>query len=1041
MNDNIATGSAPSTGGLIAYFAANSVAANLMMVFLIIAGIIAGSQLAVRNWPEFSPGVISITVPSPGSSAEEVFKDINQFLEKAVVGIDGVDRVESIAKDNVGYVEITVETFSDAKDVLDDVSNAVVALESFPPLNADKPEIELTRNVSPVMTIAVYSSNRTENELRREAERLQNHLLALPGVTLVGITGSRDREISIELDEVNLRRHGLDIRDLAKVIRSNSLNLSFGNLRSSAGDISLNIIAKRNVGEDFGNIPLITRLNGTVVRLEDVAKIRDSFVDERVSTELDGVPAIFVQVDAATDHSQLGIRNTVKDFLAGYDLSEGINQIIWDDDAANTFDNLRGIIDNAIIGAVLVFLCLAAVFDLRSAFWITLGIPLSFIGSLVLFHPAGLTLNQGTLFAFFLLIGIVVDDAVVVGESIIAHRKKGISGLEASISGARMVFGPLFVGAITTLLALFPLMFIDTGIGQVVKVIPVVAAFVLAISLLEAFLILPAHLANDKPWSAPPLSNWQRAVRNYLDKLRDTVVLSTASWAVRNSWLALLLTIFLIVGAFLLLRFETIPVVFADGREGINNTIRVEITMPAGTPFAITEKMADHFREAALMVNEEYEGKAIKSISTVVGSILTTRSDENDRYGENIAMVNAQLFDKENRSAEILEIEKAWRQFVGQTDQIENVEYFTTVIKTKPNLSYSLRHEDFAVLQDAAASIQAEMANISGIFDIKDNLKYGNRQFEIQITPEGEVAGFTPANIGTQLRARLYGLEVQRLQRGNEEIKVIVNYPEQSRTSISDLSNIRLDRPGKGQVPLSAIARIVEKQELEEITQLDGSRVVYVNAKADTATITPRNARKLLENGIVKDLTEKYPDLIIDRAGSALDERDTLNTLILLVPLSLLAIYLLMAAFLRSYWKPIIAAAGIPLTFVGAVLAHLILGWNFTFISIFGIIAASGVVVNDGLVLLDRYESIRRESPSLPAVAALVSATRLRFRPVLLTSLTTVLGLSPLLYERSDVLLHMVPFAASILGGLIMSGLYVLFLMPAMVMIVEGRDE
>ncbi|MYE36980.1 MAG: efflux RND transporter permease subunit [Rhodobacteraceae bacterium] len=671
----------------------------------------------------------------------------------------------------------------------------------------------------------------------------------------------------------------------------------------------------------------------------------------------------------------------------------------------------------------------------------TLGIPLSFIGSLVLFHPAGLTLNQGTLFAFFLLIGIVVDDAVVVGESIIAHRKKGISGLEASISGARMVFGPLFVGAITTLLALFPLMFIDTGIGQVVKVIPVVAAFVLAISLLEAFLILPAHLANDKPWSAPPLSNWQRAVRNYLDKLRDTVVLSTASWAVRNSWLALLLTIFLIVGAFLLLRFETIPVVFADGREGINNTIRVEITMPAGTPFAITEKMVDHFREAALMVNDEYEGKAIKSISTVVGSILTTRSDENDRYGENIAMVNAQLFDKEDRSAEILEIEKAWRQFVGQTDQIENVEYFTTVIKTKPNLSYSLRHEDFAVLQDAAASIQAEMADISGIFDIKDNLKYGNRQFEIQITPEGEVAGFTPANIGTQLRARLYGLEVQRLQRGNEEIKVIVNYPEQSRTSISDLSNIRLDRPGKGQVPLSAIARIVEKQELEEITQLDGNRVVYVNAKADTATITPRSARKLLENGIIKDLTEKYPDLIIDRAGSALDERDTLNTLILLVPLSLLAIYLLMAAFLRSYWKPIIAAAGIPLTFVGAVLAHLILGWNFTFISIFGIIAASGVVVNDGLVLLDRYESIRRESPSLPAVAALVSATRLRFRPVLLTSLTTVLGLSPLLYERSDVLLHMVPFAASILGGLIMSGLYVLFLMPAMVMIVEGRDE
>ena len=1041
MNDNSTNGRAPATSGLIAYFAANSVAANLMMVFLIIAGIIAGLQLAVRNWPEFAPGVISITVPSPGSSAEEVFKDVNQFLEKAVVGIDGVERVESIAKDNIGYVEITVDTFSDIKDVLNDVSNSVSALESFPPLNADKPEIKLSRNVSPVMTIALYSSNRTENELRREAEILQNHLLALPSVTLVEITGSRDREISIELDEVNLRRHGLDIRDLAKVIRSNSLNLSFGNLRSSAGDISLNIIAKRNVGEDFGNIPLITRLDGTVVRLEDVAKIRDNFVDERVSTELDGLPAVFVQVNAATDHSQLGISNTVKEFLAGYDHSDGVNQVIWDDDVANTVDNLRGILDNAIIGAVLVFVCLAAVFDLRTAFWITLGIPLSFIGSLALFHPADLTLNQGTLFAFFLLIGIVVDDAVVVGESIIAHRKEGVSGLEASISGAQMVFGPLFVGGITTLLALLPLMFIDTGVWQVIKVIPIVAAFVLAISLLEAFLILPAHLSNDKPWSAPPLSNWQRTVRVYLDKLRDTVVISTASWAVRNCWLALLLTVFLITGAFLLLRFEIVPIVLTDGRDGANNNIRVEITMPAGTPFAVTEKMVEHFRDAALMVNDEFEGKAIKSISTVVGSILTTRSDDDDRYGENIALVNAQLFDKEKRNAEILEIERAWRQFVGQIDQVENVEYFTTLVKTKPNLSYSLRHDDLAVLQDAAASIQAEMRNISGIFDITDNLKLGNRQFEIQITPEGEVAGFTPAIIGTQLRARLYGIEVQRLQRGNEEIKVIVNYPEQSRSSISDLRNIRLDRPGVGQVPLSAIARIVEKQELEEITQLDGSRVVYVHAKADMATITPRKARNLLENGIVKELSAKHPDLVIDRAGAALDERDTLETLRILVPLSLLAIYLLMAAFLQSYWKPFIAATGIPLIFVGAVLAHLILGWNFSFMSIFGIIAASGVVVNDGLVLLDRYGSIRKKSPSIPAVAALVSATRLRFRPVLLTSLTTVLGLSPLLYERSDVLLHMVPFATSILGGLIMSGLYVLFLMPALVMIFEGRNE
>ena len=1041
MNNDIARKSTSSSGGLIAYFAANRVAAHILIVFLIIAGIIAGSQIAIKNLPEFSPRKINVTVPLPGSSAEEVLEDINLFLEEAVVGIKGVDRVESIAKDNIGLVRIILETFSDPNEVLDDLANAVRSIDGFPPVNAEQLEIKLQRITDQVLTIALYSSNATEGELRSEAEELKKQLLSLSGVTIVEIDGGREREISIELDEEALRKHRLNINDISRKIQSNSLNLSLGNLRTSAGDISLNIIAKRNVGDDFRNIPLITRLDGTVVRVEDVAVIRDSFVDERVTSELNGLPVIFVKVEAESNHSEQEISNTVKEFLAGYKPSERISLEIWYDNAATTIDNLVGVLDNAIVGIVLVFLCLVMVFDLRAAFWITLGIPLSFIGALILFQPAGLTLDLGTLIAFFLLIGIVVDDAVVVGESIIAKRKEGMSGLEASIAGARMVFGPLFVGALTTILALLPMLFIDTGLWQIIKVFPIVAAFVLAISLFEAFLILPAHLSKEKPWSAPPLSHWQSSVRKFLDRIRDTVVMSTASWAVRNSWFSLLIMLFLILGAILILRFETVPLVIGDGQEGKTNTIRVEITMPSGTPFEMTEKMADYLRDAAQKTNDEFDGKAIRSISSVVGSIQSTRADEDDIYGENIAMLVAQLYSKDQRDADVVEIEKTWRKFAGQLNQVEKIEYITTIVKAKPNLAYSLRHDNFEVLKTAAESIQNEMGRISGIINISDNMKLGNRQFEIQLSPEGEVAGFTPANIGIQLRARLYGIEVQRIQRDGEEIKVIINYPEQNRRSISDLNNIRLDRPGGGDVPLSAVAKIFEKQELEEITKLDGKRVVYVHAKADSAKITPRRARNLLENGIVKELNELYPGLIIDRHGAALDERHTLETLFFLVPLSLLAIYLLMAGYLQSYWKPIIAATGIPLTFVGAVLAHLLLGWNFTIMSFFGIIAASGVVVNDGLVLLDRYGWIRRESPNLPAIAALTSAIRLRFRPVFLTSLTTVLGLSPLLYERSDILLYLVPFAASIIGGLIMSSFYVLFLMPAMVMIVEGRKE
>ena len=1030
-----------SSGGLIAFFAANPVAANLIKVFLILAGLIVGSQLAIQSWPEFTPRTIMVTVPSPGSTADEIYEDINRRIEVAIVGINGVSRVASTARENVGHIEITLETFADNLAVLEDVANAVGALERFPPISADRPEIELVHVSDPVMTIALYSQTASEDVLRSEAEELQSHLLNLPNVTIVEVSGSRDREISIELNEVDLQRHGLNYSTIAQAINANSINFSLGDLHTTAGVISLKVLAKKSVGDDFRNIPIIERLDGSVILLEDVATIRDSFVDDPVITELDGLPAIYLRVDASSDQSIRDIRNTVKNYLNDYKPAHGVNQVIWEDNVTVKVDRLRSILSNGAIGILLVFLCLVAVFDLRSAFWITLGIPLSFIGSLAFFPLADLTLNIGTLVAFFLLIGIVVDDSVVVGESIISQRKKGITGLEASISGARMVFGPLFVGAITTLMAFMPLIFVDVGAWRVVNVIPIVVAIVLAISLIEAFLLLPAHLANDKPWSAPPLSNWQRNIRQILKRLRDTVVTSTASWAIRNSWMTILLAVILLIGSIMLLRYDSVPIVLGDGQEGSTNTIRVEIILPSGTPFGKTEKVVEHIREAGLLANRELDGKAISSISTVVGSIFSNRPEEDDNYGENIAMVYAQLYNNDSSIAELNQIKSTWKKFIGKIDQAEKIEFISTQIDPIPNVAYSLRHDSIEIMEMAAAEIQKEMRTIPGIYDISDNLKKGNRHFEIQLTPEGIAAGFTPATLGAQIRSRLYGIEAQRIQRGHEELKVVINYPIQNRGSVSDLSDIRVVRPGGGKVPLSAVASITEKRDLYELARLDNHQVVYVNAKADLAIITPRRARNFLESEVIKNLSEQYPGLLIERDGAALNEQEIVDLFKILVPLTLLAIYLLMAAFLRSYWKPIISVAGIPMAFVGAVLAHWILGWNFTFMSIFGVVAVSGVVVNDGLVLLDRYGWIRKENPTIPAIAAVVSATRLRFRPVLLTSLTTVLGLLPLLYERSSALQFIVPFVTSMLGGLILSGLFVLFLMPSMVMIVEGKHE
>ncbi|MCY3753212.1 MAG: efflux RND transporter permease subunit [Alphaproteobacteria bacterium] len=1046
MSSNDAGGGAGGTGtpvprGPIAWFAANPVAAKLLMVFLIAAGAIAGSQLVVQNYQKFDLRRVSVTIPAPGSSPREVQEDIVRRVEEAIVGISGVSRVVGTAKEGIGLIDVELETFADDEAVLNDVKSAIDSIENFPPPTAEQPKVSLPRWRNDVVTIAVSSASATEAGLRLAAENLRDSLLALPNVSYVQFQGARDREIAIELSEEELRRNRLNISDIGQAIRRASLNLTFGELRTDAGGVVLQVVAKRKTSEGFKDIPLITRTDGTVVTLGDVARIRDGFVDENVLTELDGAPALFLRISATGRQSTREIRNTVLGFLESYSPPGHVSVEVWDDKAELMIERLTLILGNAVIGAVLVFICLVAVFDLRVAFWTAFGIPLAFVGSLIFFAPADLTLNIGTLFAFFLMVGIVVDDAVVVGESIATERSRGGTALGAAISGARAVAGPLVVGAATTLIALLPLLFITEGLWQVIRVIPWVALFVLAVSLVEAFFILPAHLSHDRPWSAPPLSGWQGAVRGWLDGVRDNVVAATVSWSVRHVWTALAIGILVVACAVLLLRYDAVRVLFSEQRASVSNTMQVELRLPAGSPFEATLAAAERFRDAAEGVNEDLEGASIKSVSIVVGKILSTRPGDADLRGDHLATVRAHLYRRPVRIAQPSEVERAWRVRVGDVSSLEHVEYVTSRSKVRPNLAYSIRHDDPQVLQDAARKLRSALASIHGVYGVYDNLSPGKRQLEVELTPAGKAAGLSPALLGAQLRARLHGAEAQRIQRGREEIEVVVRYPAERRRSLKELAGMRIDRPGGGEVPLSLVATLTEKQELAELTRIDGKPAVFVEAKADAAVITPIQARRLMEEGVIQELRAAHPGIAVERDGGARNERRVMETLATLVPLALIAMYAVMAAFLRSYWKPLVAAAGIPAAFAGAVLMHWILGWDFSFMSVFGIVAVSGVVVNDALVLLDRYNIIRRENDALPAIAAAAAATRHRFRAVLLTSLTTVLGLSPLLYERSDALLFLVPFVASMLGGLVLAGMFVLFLLPAMVMIADGRHE
>ena len=1027
--------------GLIAYFAGNPVAANLLMLLCIVGGVVSGFQLAVQNYPDLDLRSIGVTVRAPGSSSQEVEEDINRRVEQSVIGLAGVERVVATASQDLGRIEIELATFADSGTVLRDVQNAVDSIENFPPLNAERPEVKLLQLDLEVMTLAVTSVLVDEDALRRAAEDVRSELLELPSISQVKLAGTRDREISIELSEEELRRNDLSIAQIANTVQRASLNLTFGELRTDSGGVVLHTVGKRSIGEQFESIPIITRLDGTNVTLGDVAEIRDAFVDEDVVSRVNGAPAVFVRVEATERQSVVDMAEDIRNWLAGYEPPQDVLISVWNDTAEPAIARQSGILRNGVIGMLLVFVLLLLVFDLRAAVWITVGIPFSFVAALVFFEPANLTLNLGTMIALFLMIGLVVDDALVVGESIAAERERGRNALEAAVAGVKAVASPISIGACTTILAFVPFLFVTATAYQLVNVFPYVALFVLSVSLVEAFLILPAHLSHEGRWSLQPLRALQTRVGIWLDGIRERTVVPAVSWSVQHVRSTLVIGAAVVLFSLVLVRTEVVRVILLDEQMNVPESVQVDLQLPFGTPFETTLAAAEDVVDAAYAMNEQLPGESINGVSILVGNLASSRSTGVDPSGSHLAAVRAHLNKRPARRVAPPEIERTWRAEIDDVSHLGRIEFQSARIRTRPTVSYALKHDDSETLVKAASEIKSFLATVPGVFQISDSLASGKRHLEIGLTPAGEAAGLTPAAIGLQLRANFHGIEAQRIQRGHEEVKVMVRYPRERRRNLGELAGERIYRVGGGEVPLSTVATLTEQRELATLTRIDGRRAGMVYARADAAVITPIQARRRVNQELIPELLEEFPNLQIEAEGGVRDERAMMETLGVLVPVVLIGMYALMAAFLRSYWKPLVAVAGFPIAFAGAVLGHWVLGWDLTAMSLFGIIAVFGVVVNDALVLLDRYNSIRLEFPMMPAIAAAATATRHRFRAVFLTSATTLLGLSPLLYERSDELMFLVPFVVSMMGGVVLSGVFILFILPTLVMIAEGRDE
>ena len=602
--------------GIVEYFSRNSVAANLMMVLLLFGGLLAGRSLTSQVFPTIDPGLVTVTVPYPGATPSEVEESITRRVEESVLGIDGVQRVTSRASENVGTVTIELKDFVDAAQVRDDVEAAVERLADFPPEEAEQPEVERADTVSDVLTLVV-SSEQDEKALRIAAQRLEATLLELPEVTLVSMMGARPYEISIEVSEETLRRFNLTISEVAAAVRSSSINLSSGELRTASGDLLLRTNNKGDRGEDFTNIVLRSDPNGSILRLGDIATIRDGFADVDLIQQFNGRQSLFVKVQKSEAEDALTIAAAVKQRLQTYVLDSGVDIAIWDDQTDILEQRLGLLIRNGILGFALVFLFLAIMLDLRLATWVAMGVPISFLGAVMFFAPFDVNINMISLFGLIIVLGLVVDDAVVVGENIISEQESGGQGNASTLRGVRGVFSPVTVGVLTTMAAFAPLLFVTGTFGQILGSVPIVVILVLTMSLIEVFLILPAHLSHGQAWSRGALKTFQDAVALRVTNFRDRLIVPGIKKAVRHSYLTLLGGIGMLMLAGALVSSGSVRFIFFPELE--SNSIRATLEFPVGTPFNTTKAAAERIVNAAYVVNENVGGTSFKAVSVTIG--------------------------------------------------------------------------------------------------------------------------------------------------------------------------------------------------------------------------------------------------------------------------------------------------------------------------------------------------------------------------------------------------------------------------------------
>jgi multidrug efflux pump subunit AcrB len=1011
--------------GIMGWFIDNPIAANLLMVFLLLGGAAGLPALDKQFFPESEINKVNVSLAYPGAGPKEVEEQIVIRIEEAVHDLTGVKELRSTARQGVGSVVIEAEPNYDMQRLTAEIKNRVDAITTFP-VDAENPIVAEVAHRH-FMAMVTLAGDIGERELKELGERLRDDLVAQPDVAVVELTAPRAYEVSVEISEYTLRRYGLDFSEVVAAIRNSSLNLPAGAIKAAAGDIQLQTRGQAYNRSDFETIPLMTTREGTQIQLGDVATIIDAFEDVDLRNRFNDKPSLNLEVYVTTKPNALRTSEAVTAWVerTQAQLPEEVELVIWRDMAVPFKGRVDTLLKNGIGGLILVFVVLVLFLRPLLAMWVCIGITVSFMGTFFVLQYTSVSLNMMSLFSFLLILGIVVDDAIIVGESIHSRQMAGDRGPRAALGGVQGVVKPVMFAVISTMIFFVPMLFMPGDMARVAAQIPTVVIIALAFSLIECLLILPAHLAHMRPPSPSRYGLLRR-----LEAMRSRCADSMTWFAgdVFRPFLARCLRAnTLVIASFLSLLFVSFAIygggwVKAAFFPQINSDLVIaRVTLPEGGAYADTLRILSQVESAALQIKAEYNNdKRFASVTPVIGHI-------GSRGRENEIRI---LMESTSDAVDVKELAQRWQEQIGDVSPAESFRVDFTVNDMGKPINLVLAAPSPEDLLEVAAELDMILQTYPGVFNISDTMEAPREEIVLGLKPAAENLSVTLADLARQVREAFYGAEAQRIPRTREDVRVMVRYPSEERIGVDNLRDMRVRTPGGDEVPFDTVAEVSYQPGYLTIERLNRKRTLEVTAEVAAGTSSPR---VIVDDVVAKHLPDwqaRYPGLTMALDGELQEESDFLNAMIKYMAMAMLVIYALMAIPFRSYWQPLLVLTAVPFGIMGAIFGHLILGWTVSMLSLLGIIACAGVVVNDNLVLIDRINQLRAGGHA--ATEALLQAGQDRFRPIILTSLTTFIGLLPIMSETSLQAQFLIPMVISLSFGVLFATGVTLILVPCL---------